>query len=152
MDLELELVGRLLLSAFLGYIIGLERELSGKESGDRTHALAALGACLFTVVSFQAGGGGDPSRIAAQVVTGLGFLGAGMILKKDNEIEGLTTAAGIWAVGAIGLAIGVGEYLLGVSAALFVGLILASERAIDLIRRRIQKQDRQDQAKREGEY
>jgi putative Mg2+ transporter-C (MgtC) family protein len=142
--LELELVGRLILAAFLGFVIGLERELTGQPAGERTHALASLGAATFAVISTLAFPGGDTARVAAGVVTGLGFLGAGMILKEEGqEIHGLTTAAGIWAVGAIGLAIGAGMYPLGIASALLVGLILASERVLRLnerlARRRFEK-------------
>jgi putative Mg2+ transporter-C (MgtC) family protein len=142
--LELELVGRLILAAFLGFVIGLERELAGQPAGERTHAMASLGAATFAVISVLAFPGGDTARVAAGVVTGLGFLGAGMILKGEGqEIHGLTTAAGIWAVGAIGLAIGAGMYLLGIASAVLVGLILASERVLRidarLARRRLKK-------------
>jgi len=128
---ELELVGRLLLAVFLGFLIGLERELAGQPAGERTHALTSLGAAIFALVSLLAFEGTDPARVAAGVVTGLGFLGAGMILKeKGQEVEGLTTAAGIWAVGGIGLAIGTGLYLLGVAAAVLVGALLWLERLL----------------------
>lgn len=142
--LELELVGRLVLAAFLGFVIGLERELTGQPAGERTHALASLGAATFAVISLKAFPGGDTARVAAGVVTGLGFLGAGMILKEGgHKVHGLTTAAGIWAVGAIGLAIGAGMYLLGIASTILVALILASERALRidqrLARRRLKK-------------
>ena len=128
-----ELVARLILAALLGYLIGLERELRGQAAGERTHALVALGAAAFAILSARAFPGGDTARVAAGVVTGIGFLGAGMILKKEGEkIEGLTTAAGIWAVGAIGLAVGAGMYLLGIVAAVLVGLILAAESILKL--------------------
>jgi putative Mg2+ transporter-C (MgtC) family protein len=128
-----ELVGRLVLAALLGFSIGLEREIRGQAAGERTHALVALGAAAFALISGRAFPGGDTARVAAGVVTGIGFLGAGMILKKEGvRIEGLTTAAGIWAVGAIGLAIGAGMYLLGIVAALLVGLILAAESVLKL--------------------
>ncbi|MFX1512768.1 MAG: MgtC/SapB family protein [Promethearchaeota archaeon] len=141
-ELEMELVGRLILSAFLGFIIGIERELTGHPAGERTHALAALGAAIFTIVSYQAFPDGDPTRIAAGVVTGLGFLGAGIIFKKENsEVEGLTTAAGIWTVGAIGMLIGAGMYLLGVASAILVGLILASERVLKILQLLIVDED-----------
>ncbi len=130
---EWELVGRLVLAALLGYFIGLEREFRGQAAGERTHALVALGAAAFALLSSRAFPGGDTARVAAGVVTGIGFLGAGMILKREGEkIEGLTTAAGIWAVGAMGLAIGAGMYLLGVVTALLVGLILAAESILKL--------------------
>ena len=129
---EWELVGRLILATFLGFLIGLERELRGQPAGERTHSLVALGSAAFALISPRAFPGGDVTRIAAGVVTGIGFLGAGMILKEGDEIRGLTTAAGIWAVGAIGLAIGSGMYLLGLVAALLVGLILAAETVLRL--------------------
>lgn len=129
--LELEIIGRLIIAAILGFLIGLERSLSGHPAGERTHALAALGAAMFTVVSIIAFPDSDPARIAAGIITGLGFLGAGMILKKgEHEIHGLTTAAGIWAVGAIGVAIGAGMYILGIGGAILIGFILASERVL----------------------
>ncbi len=123
-----ELVARLVLAAFLGMLIGLERELAGQPAGERTHALAALGSAAFALLSLEAFPEGDQARVAAGVVTGLGFLGAGMILQREDVVLGLTTAAGIWAMGAIGLAIGAGQYLLGLTAAALVGVILALER------------------------
>ena len=130
---DLELVGRLVLAALLGYSIGLERELRGQAAGERTHALVALGAAAFALISGLAFPGGDTARAAAGVVTGIGFLGAGMILKREGvRIEGLTTAAGLWAVGSIGLAIGAGMYLLGIVTAALVGLILAAESILRL--------------------
>ena len=123
----------MILAAALGFLIGLEREFRGQAAGERTHALVALGAAAFALLSARAFPGGDAARVAAGVVTGLGFLGAGMILKKEGErIEGLTTAAGLWAVGSIGLAIGAGMYLLGTVTAALVGLILAAESVLKL--------------------
>ncbi len=128
-----EIVGRLALAAALGLLIGLEREMAGLPAGLRTHGLAALGAAGFGIVSVAAFPAGDPGRVAAGVATGIGFLGAGMILKRDQHgVYGLTTAAGIWTVGAIGLAIGTGLYLPGVACTLIVAIILASERALRL--------------------
>jgi putative Mg2+ transporter-C (MgtC) family protein len=130
---EWELVARLILAALLGFLIGLEREFRGQAAGERTHALVALGAAAFAMISSRAFPGGDTARVAAGVVTGIGFLGAGMILKREGErIEGLTTAAGVWAVGAMGLAIGSGMYLLGIVTAVLVGLILAFESILKL--------------------
>jgi putative Mg2+ transporter-C (MgtC) family protein len=148
-----ELVGRLVLAASLGFFIGLEREIRGQAAGERTHALVALGAAAFALLSGRAFPGGDTARVAAGVVTGLGFLGAGMILKKEGErIEGLTTAAGLWAVGAIGLAVGSGMYVLGVVTAMLVGLILAAESILRLDdrleRRRAREQEDQSQESR----
>lgn len=130
---EWELVSRLILAAFFGFPIGLEREFRGQAAGERTHALVALGAAAFALISGRAFPGGDTTREAAGVVTGIGFLGAGMILKKEGaKIEGLTTAAGLWAVGSMGLAIGAGMYLLGTVTAALVGLILAAESILRL--------------------
>ena len=128
---ELETVGRLVLATVLGFVIGLEREAAGQAAGERTHALVALGSAAFALLSITAFPGSDTSRVAAGVVTGLGFLGAGTILKGgDTQVRGLTTAAGIWAVGAIGLAIGSGMYFLGLATAIIAGAVLLSERVL----------------------
>jgi len=140
----LELIGRLILAVFLGFLIGLERELAGQPAGERTHALASLGAATFALISVTAFPGSDPARVAAGVVTGLGFLGAGMILKeRGKEVHGLTTAAGIWAVGGIGLAIGAGLYLLGVTSAVLVGLLLALERLLRIDERLAMRREKE---------
>ena len=141
---DMELVGRLVLAALLGFLIGLEREFRGQAAGERTHALVCLGAAAFALISARAFPGGDTARVAAGVVTGIGFLGAGMILKKEGErIEGLTTAAGIWAVGSIGVAIGAGMYLLGTVTAALVGLILGAERVLKLDERLERRRSRE---------
>ncbi len=141
-ELEMELIGRLILATFLGFIIGTERELTGHPAGGRTHALAALGAAIFTIVSYTSFPDSDPSRVAAGIVTGLGFLGAGIIFKKgETEVEGLTTAAGIWTVGAIGMMIGTGLYLLGVVSSILVGVILVSERFFNIITKLLTNRD-----------
>lgn len=132
---DIELIIRLVVAAFLGYVIGLERRLTGHPAGDRTFALTALGSALFTVVSLRAFPIGD-TRIAAGVVTGLGFLGAGMIFKsQDKEVKGLTSAAAIWTVGAIGLAVGAGSYGLAIAAAALTLFLLASERLLHIDQR-----------------
>lgn len=119
-----EFVLRLFIAGILGSIIGLDREYRAKEAGYRTHFLVSLGSALLMIVS-QHGFGGildtpnvnlDPSRIASQVVTGIGFIGAGTIILHKQTVRGLTTAAGIWATSAIGLAVGAGMYELGISA------------------------------------
>lgn len=139
---DLELILRLVVAAFLGYVIGLERRLTGHAAGDRTFALTALGAALFTVVSLKAFPVGD-TRVAAGVVTGLGFLGAGMILKgHEKEVKGLTTAASIWTVGAIGLAVGAGSYGLAIAAAALTLILLASEALLHLDHRIEARQQR----------
>ena len=111
---------RLLFACALGGLIGFERELRDREAGIRTHLLVSLGSALFTIVSaygfheFLTGGGNivraDPSRIAAQIVTGIGFLGAGAIIREGLSVRGLTTAATLWVVAAIGMACGAGYY------------------------------------------
>ena len=117
-------LGQLLLAVVLGGILGWQREHIGKRAGIRTYALVAVGATLFTLMSFSAFGEAAP-RIAAQIITGIGFLGAGMILHKDGgAVEGLTTAAGLWAVAAIGMAIGVGWYWQAVMATVLIFLVL----------------------------
>jgi len=107
----------LLVACLLGTILGVEREIHQKAAGVRTNALIALGAALFTIVGFEmTKDTGDPSRVASTIVTGIGFLGAGAILRTGTNIHGLTTAATIWVNAAIGMAAGAGAYALAVSA------------------------------------
>jgi putative Mg2+ transporter-C (MgtC) family protein len=117
---------RLALAAALGGAIGLEREYRHKPAGLRTNMLIALGSALFSVTSVQIGSGaGSPDRIAAQVVTGIGFLGAGAILRSGENIHGLTTAATIWVNAAIGMAAGLGAYAVASVAAAITLVVLA---------------------------
>jgi putative Mg2+ transporter-C (MgtC) family protein len=115
---DFELVQRLLLAAALGAALGFERELRQKTAGLRTNILIAIGSALFTVMSYELAdeAGSDPGRVAAQIVTGVGFLGAGAILRTDSGIYGLTTAATIWVNAAVGLAAGGGEFHLAIIA------------------------------------
>ncbi len=132
----LEFIFRLFLAGVLGALIGLDREYRAKEAGYRTHFLVSLGSALLMIVSqfgFDAligepGVNLDPSRIASQVVTGIGFIGAGTIIFQKQIVRGLTTAAGIWATAGIGMTIGAGMYWLGISAAVLtlVGLEVLS--------------------------
>ena len=116
------MVIRLLMATGLGALVGFEREYHAKEAGVRTHLLVAVGSCLFMILSAygfdafldQDHVSFDPSRIAAQVVTGIGFLGAGTIILQKQGVRGLTTAAGVWVTAAIGLACGIGMYLVAV--------------------------------------
>lgn len=122
---ELDLVGRLLVAAVLGAAIGIEREIHDHPAGIRTHLLVALGSALFTVLSIVGfpspdGVATDPSRVAAQIVTGIGFLGAGAILKYGPTVRGLTTAASLWAAAGIGMAAGAGLPVLGLAATVIV--------------------------------
>ena len=117
---------RLLLAAGLGAAIGLEREYRQKPAGLRTNILIALGSAMFTIISIQLGyAGGTPDRIAAQVVTGMGFLGGGAILRSGNSIHGMTTAATIWVNAAIGMAAGAGEFALAAVVAVITLVVLA---------------------------
>ena len=125
----LDITFRLVAAMFLGGAIGIEREFRSKDAGFRTHFLVALGSALFTVVS-QYGFGidlKDSSRVAAQVVSGIGFLGAGTIIFQKNMVRGLTTAAGLWVTAAIGLACGTGLFAV---AAITTGLVLIGLEAL----------------------
>ncbi len=117
---------RLVAAMLLGGIIGLEREYRSKDAGFRTHFLVALGAALFTIISQYGFNDGvkDTSRVAAQVVSGIGFLGAGLIVFQKNSVRGLTTAAGLWVTAAIGMACGVGMFAVSaiVTALIMIGL------------------------------
>ncbi|HDN63048.1 MAG TPA: MgtC/SapB family protein [Candidatus Bathyarchaeota archaeon] len=123
-----EHVLRLILAIVLGAIVGLEREITHKPAGLRTHMLVSLGSCLFTVVSIY-DFGMDPARIAAGIVTGIGFIGAGTIIAEEEKIVGITTAASLWSTAAIGLTAGAGDYLLSVIATILVFIILSLRRA-----------------------
>ncbi len=113
-----ELIQRLLLAAVLGGVLGFEREVRQKSAGLRTNMLIAIGSALFTLMSYELAdaAGADPGRVAAQIVTGIGFLGAGAIIRRDGDIHGLTTAATIWVNAAVGVAAGGGEFHLAVIA------------------------------------
>ncbi|MGA3094225.1 MAG: MgtC/SapB family protein [Dehalococcoidales bacterium] len=124
MPQTIELVLRLLLAAVMGAAIGAQREWSGKPAGLRTLALISLGAALFAVISEYGFTGGNPSMIAAGVVTGVGFLGAGAILHHQSGVEGLTTAATAWVAAGVGLAAGSGFYLLSITVTVIVLIIL----------------------------
>jgi putative Mg2+ transporter-C (MgtC) family protein len=128
--LRLDLLVKLALAVFLGGIIGFEREINGKPAGLRTNILICLGATLLMDLSTRIGliDGqriGDPARIAAQVVSGVGFLGAGTIMHSQGMVTGLTSAATIWVVAAIGMTVGAGYYIEGVGAGLIVTFVLA---------------------------
>ena len=124
--LRLELWLQVILATVLGGAIGMERELSGKPAGLRTNILICVGATLFTVLSIKLSlGRGDPARVAAQILPGVGFIGAGTILHARGSITGLTSAATIWVVAAIGMAIGAGAYTDAIGTAILVMLILA---------------------------
>ena len=132
MGTEVEMVLRLLLATALGAIIGYQRERAGKPAGLRTHILICAGAALFTIASLYGfGAGADPARVAAGIVAGIGFLGAGAIIRREEGVvAGLTTAATIWAVAAIGLAAGAGLYIISAVTTAVVLVVLFLPRSI----------------------
>ena len=116
---------RLALAAILGGFIGLERDIHGRPAGLRTHLLVSMGAAMFTILSFTlAGNNSDPARIAAQIVTGIGFLGAGAIIKSGVTVKGLTTAACLWVCASIGMAVGAGMFYFAGAATLIAIIAL----------------------------
>ena len=138
--LQVDLSIRLIVASVLGLAVGFEREIHGHPAGLRTHMLVAVGSGLFTVLSAYGFHGIanaapiDPTRIAAQIVSGIGFLGAGAILKDGIVIRGLTTAASLWATSAVGMAAGAGEYVI---AAVATGVILVSLWPINALAERL---------------
>ncbi len=122
---DMEYLLRLATAVVLGGLIGLERELHDKPAGFRTIILISVGACVFTILSQLVGGPDwNSTRIAAQIVTGIGFLGAGAILRDRHSVLGLTTAATIWAVAAVGMAVGFGHYVFGTFGAVTILVVL----------------------------
>lgn len=129
---HLEFLLRIIIAAFCGFAIGYERKNRGKGAGIRTHMIVGIAAALMMVISkygfadlvdYPGTRGADSSRIAAQVISGVGFLGAGMIYVQKQAVKGLTTAAGIWATSGVGLAIGAGMYFIGIASAVFIILM-----------------------------
>jgi putative Mg2+ transporter-C (MgtC) family protein len=141
LETQLDLALRLTVGLVLGAIIGFERELQRQPAGFRTHSLVSLGAALFTVVSAYGFTGDlvDPTRIAAQIVSGIGFIGAGTILQHRGHIRGLTTAASLWSVAAIGTAAGAGLYIVAIVGTLLILIVLSIlDRIEEFARRRLQ--------------
>ena len=146
MDMTWEFILRIFVAALLGGAIGLEREYRAKEAGLRTHFLVALGSAVFMIVSAYGFDGvmntpehrWDVSRVAAQVVSGIGFIGAGTIIfhKSENVVRGLTTAAGLWVTAAIGRACGGGMYVLSIASTV---LVLVGLEAFNFVLRKIDK-------------
>ena len=124
-DLHPQMLLRLVVAVVLGALVGYERERKGKPAGVRTHGMVCLGAALFTVVSIYGfGPSGDPTRVAAMIVSGIGFLGAGAVLHPRESGHGLTTAASLWVTAAIGLAVGVGMIGMSFMTTILVFLLL----------------------------
>src|SRR6185295_5857357 len=137
---DIQRAGRLCLAGLLGGLVGLEREISSQPAGLRTHMIVALGSCLIMLVSIHMsdlnGTKADPGRIAAQVVAGVGFLGAGAIMRSGLSVRGLTTAACLWTVAAIGLAVGCGFWR---AAVVTTGLTLTATVVFQKVERRFTK-------------
>jgi putative Mg2+ transporter-C (MgtC) family protein len=130
-ETEILMIVKLLVSALLGAAIGFEREVE-KRPGSRTHALVCMGSTLFTIVSFSIlGANVDASRVASGIVTGIGFLAAGTIIKVDDKILGLTTAAELWVLAAIGIAVGLGMFVTAFGTAVLVLIILGPLKFFD---------------------
>ena len=126
---DVEMIIRIFLSVILGALIGYEREITHKPAGLRTHIFVSMGACLFTIASFylindSTVGSFDSTRIAAGIVTGISFIGAGSIIATRGDVKGITTAASLWVVAAIGLMIGFGIYLLPIIASIIAFVVL----------------------------
>jgi putative Mg2+ transporter-C (MgtC) family protein len=142
-----EIVRRLLLAACVGGLLGAEREVRHKSAGFRTNILIGMGSAVFTMMSIAISAErGDPGRIAAQIVTGIGFLGAGTILRTRNGVHGLTTAATVWVNAALGIAAGAGEYHLAVIGALITMAVLLILHPIERgIEKRVQHERRPEE-------
>ena len=137
---QIELTVRLVVALLLGAVIGWERELQRMPAGFRTHALVSLGSAIFTVISAYAftGPASDPTRVAAQIVSGIGFLGGGAILHYGGTVRGLTTAASLWAVAAVGMAAGAGLFVIAtVSAVLVIVALEVFQRLERVAKRRL---------------
>lgn len=126
---QLTYIGQILLAIILGSGLGLQRERWGKWAGPRTYALVCAGSTLFTILSYNFFT--NNSTVASAVISGIGFLGAGTILHKEDRVEGLTTAAGLWMVAAIGMAIGVQEYLLAtIISIIILGVLMVNDKPL----------------------
>jgi len=128
---QAQMITRLMLAAFLGGLVGIEREINSKAAGFRTHILVCIGSCLIMLTSmhmfdiYRGFANVDPGRIAAQVVSGIGFLGAGTIIRSRASVLGLTTAASLWSVAGIGLAVGSGLFIVSIfTTVLIIGSLL----------------------------
>lgn len=125
LEVQVALTLNVTLALFLSSVIGINRDRANKSAGLRTHMLTGTGACLFTIISLYAFAEADTSRVAANIVTGIGFLGGGIIIQRKNETYDVTTAAGVWATAAIGMAVGVGAWFLAIYVTLLVWVTLA---------------------------
>jgi putative Mg2+ transporter-C (MgtC) family protein len=144
---DVELIRRLLTAALLGALLGFEREMKQKSAGLRTNILISVGAALFTLMSYEIAEGAntDPGRVAAQIVTGIGFIGAGAIMRTDSGVHGLTTAATVWVNAAVGVAVGGGEYHLAfIATGVTLAALLVLQPLESIISRRFSRPDEPD--------
>lgn len=157
---ELVFIFRLILALLLGGLIGIEREHKNHSAGFRTHILVTLGSCIFMMVSLSMPiiiasmpegivNNADPGRIAAQVVSGIGFLGAGAIIQAKGHVRGLTTAASLWVVSAIGLAVGAGLYLTSITATILLFVILTWFSKLELKAALLLRKQKEEKARQE---
>ena len=123
--MDYEILIRFLFAALWGGLVGAEREYRSKSAGFRTMIMISMGSCLFTILSQAIGSTGNPDRIASNIVTGIGFLGAGVIFRGENRVNGITTAATIWAVAAVGMGIGAGYYRASACVSILILVVLA---------------------------
>ncbi|MEK7453178.1 MAG: MgtC/SapB family protein [Patescibacteria group bacterium] len=130
--LDFEIFLKLFLAFLLGLIIGIERETAGKEAGPRTYSLITVGTTLLTVISLDPIFFGDNSRIISQILPSIGFIGAGLIIFRENKVRGLATAAGVWMMSAIGIAIGMGYYAISIFSVIMALFILYIFRKLDI--------------------
>src|SRR3989338_5781006 len=149
---QLEIIGQLAMALGLGFTIGFERNIAHKTAGMRTFALVSMGAALFTIVSRLAflqfsGSAVDPTRIVAQIVVGIGFLAGGVIIFNHRQVQGLTTSAGLWVSGGIGMAVGFGLYLVAGAATFLTLFILV---ALSFIERRVVGEADEDRSSHEN--
>lgn len=145
MPMEAQMIFKLLLAAFLGAIIGYEREARNRPAGLRTHMLVAMGAAVFSMISFYAfPADADSGRMASYVVVGIGFIGAGTVIQLKNKVVGLTTAASLWLTAAIGVSVAIGYYFLAASAAA-IGFVVLS---LTPVEREIQRRTRRTKSRK----
>ena len=148
LDLHAWMLVRLFAAVLLGSFIGYERERTGKPAGLRTHAMVCLGSALFTLISIYGfAPGADTSRVAAMIVSGIGFLGAGAILHERGGVQGLTTAASLWVTAAVGMAVAVGMIVMSLATAALVFLVL---RFAPTVRQRVSREDLSETSPRAG--
>lgn len=132
--MDYEILLRFLLAALWGGLVGAEREYRSKSAGFRTMIMISIGSCFFTIMSILIGGNGNPDRIAANIVTGIGFLGAGVIFRGNgSKVQGITTAATIWAVAAVGMGIGAGYYGTAAMGSILILIVLAVLHSLELV-------------------